>query len=127
MFRSQVEPHVVVYAKSDERRPSIIVLVIENIGKGLAKDVEFELPKAFPGRAFGIGPDDAKTAKPMQDTPLIGGIPSLGPGAKRVITWGQWGGLYKALGDSVANIKVRFKSDPIQPLNRPGISGDSIS
>jgi hypothetical protein len=40
-LRSQIDPEVIVYVTTDEKRPSIILLVIENIGKGLAKDVKF--------------------------------------------------------------------------------------
>ena len=32
LLRGNLDPHVIVYAKLDENRPSIIVLVIENIG-----------------------------------------------------------------------------------------------
>lgn len=41
---------------------------------------------------------------------MINGIPFLAPAAKRVITWGQYRGLYTALGDSVIRITVRYKS-----------------
>jgi hypothetical protein len=110
LFRSSIDPHVIVYATADEGRPSIINLVIENIGKGLAKSVSFEFSRPIPEKAFGFA--DAKLPNRMQSGPLINGIPALGPGAKRVITWGQFGGLYKGLGDDAIEIRVRFRGDP---------------
>jgi hypothetical protein len=104
-FRSQVDPHVIVYATPDDRRPSIIVLIIENIGKSVAKDVRFEFSKPFPQDAFGF--ENAPQPQILNKGPLFTGIPSLGPSAKRIITWGQYGGL----GDGVIDVTVRFKGD----------------
>ena len=36
-FRSQIDPDVLVYVSPDEKRSSLIILIIENIGRGLAK------------------------------------------------------------------------------------------
>ena len=108
-FRSQIDPHVIVYATDDERRPSIILLIIENVGKSMAKDVCFEFSKAFPQDAFGF--EDAPQPPKLDKGPLFTGIPALGPGAKRIITWGQYGGIHKSLGDDVVNVTVRFKGD----------------
>lgn len=109
-FRSQIEPDVVLYATPDERRPSIILLVIVNVGHGLARDVSFSADKPIPERAFGVGLEDAKMPSEMKSGPLITGIPSLGPGAKRVITWGQYGGLLKGIGTDVINVQICFRS-----------------
>ena len=117
-FRSQVDPHVIVYATTDERRPSIVLLVIENIGKSMAKDVAFEFSRSFPKKAFGIAEAEAAQPEEMNEGPLITGIPSLGPGSKRVITWGQFGGLHKALGDKPVDITVRFKRESSVPFSR---------
>jgi len=40
----------------------------------------------------------------------VHGIPSLPPGGKRVVTWGQYGGLFNALGGSSKDIVIRFRS-----------------
>jgi hypothetical protein len=108
-FRSQVDPHVIVYATHDDRRPSIILLIIENIGKSVAKDVRFDFSKPFPQGAFGF--ENAPQPQSLNKGPLFTGIPSLGPNAKRIITWGQYGGIHMALGDGVVNVTVRFKGD----------------
>jgi hypothetical protein len=111
MLRSQREPEVIVYALPDTRRPSIINLVIENIGKGRAVDVKFETSRSIPKQAFGF--EDAPEPSEMNDGPLIHGIPALVAGEKRIITWGQFGGLRKGLGDSVLDITAIYKSYPL--------------
>ena len=111
VFRSQVDPEVIVYADTDEHRPTIIILVVENIGKALAKNIEFSLSGKFPQRAFGLSVDNAPVPETMKYGPLISGIPALGPGARRVLTWGQYGGLVKGLGDRVVFITAKYESD----------------
>ena len=48
LLRLHRDPEVIVYAVTDHRRPSIINLVIENTGKGLAFDVKFETNRSIP-------------------------------------------------------------------------------
>jgi hypothetical protein len=111
LLRTQKDPEVIVYATPDDKRPSIINLVIENIGPGMAKSVTFKMPDYFPANAFGF--ESAKKPENMITGPLIFGIPSLGPGAKRVITWGQFGGLKKGLGDEVSSVVCHYTRDRI--------------
>lgn len=116
-FRSQTDPEVIVYTSPDERRPSVIILVIENIGRGLAKNITFTSSKPLPHKAFGFG-DDAPTPRTMDYGPIINGIPSLGPHSKRIITWGQYGGLKKGIGDEIIDITISFRSDRIFGLGQ---------
>lgn len=110
VLRSQRDPTVIVYALHDARRPSIVNLIIENIGKSHARDVQFESSRWIPQRAFGF--DNAPEPTAMDNGPLIHGIPALASGEKRIITWGQYGGLYKGLGDDVLDITATYKSYP---------------
>lgn len=43
------------------------------------------------------------------------GHPALGPGAERVITWGQYGGLHSYLGDDVVTVVANFRSQRHMP------------
>jgi hypothetical protein len=52
----------------------------------------------------------AKEAEKMGDGPLIRGIPFLPPGGTRVLTWGQYAGLVKALGDGCVLVTANYKS-----------------
>ncbi len=45
----------------------------------------------------------------MESGPLIDGITALGPGDKREMVWGQYGGLMKAIGEKGIQVKCRFK------------------
>jgi hypothetical protein len=107
-FRSQTYPDVIIYATTDNDRPSVIILIIENIGKSMAKNISFSTDKPLPDKAFGF--ENAPQPNLMKNGPIITGIPALGPGAKRIITWGQYGGLQKGIGDDIINVKIFFKA-----------------
>ena len=109
LVQTQEVPYVIVYARHDESRPSILQIIIENVGRGVAEDIRFDLSRPMPADAFGIDVKEAKDPKKMDSGPLIVGIPGLGPGDKRKITWGQYGGLSRGLGKDVVFIKTKFK------------------
>ncbi len=90
----------------------MINLIIENVGRGVALDVSFSSSRSIPREAFGLGPNVKKTAKTFDIGPFASGIPSLGPGSKRILTWGQHGGLDAAIGDGTIDITARYRSKP---------------
>ncbi len=92
------------------------MLIIENIGKSIAYDVKFETSKPIPKSAYGNDARKAKMAEPMDEGPMINGIPALGPGSKRIINWGQYGGLKKYFGDETITVTIKFKSERIGPF-----------
>ena len=110
VYRSQADPEVIVYAEVDEKRPSIINLIIKNIGKAAARDITFTSSSDVPANAWGLDMARAKEAEKMTDGPLVRGIPFLPPGGIRVITWGQYGGLIKALGEGIVSVTAEYKS-----------------
>jgi hypothetical protein len=109
LVRTQGEPNVVVYVRHDDARRSIIQIVVENIGRGLASDIRFKPSRPIPSRAFGIAFEDAQGGDPMTEGPLVDGIRALGPGDSRKITWGQFGGLLKALGHGAIELECTYK------------------
>ena len=109
LVRSQTEPNVVVYVRHDNSRPSIIQIVIENIGRGLATNIRFK-PNRSIFRASGVSLKDAKEPEEMREGPLIEGIAALGPGDSRKIDWGQFGGLYKVLGDEKIEVTCDYEN-----------------
>lgn len=111
LLREQHDPQVIVYALADKRRPSVINLVIRNIGKGVAHSVTFESSEPIPEKAFGF--DEAKAPDAMKSGPFVTGIPMLYPDETRILTWGQYGGL-KAAGLDKRNlfITANFRSKP---------------
>jgi hypothetical protein len=110
LVRLQAEPKVIVYVKADMERPTILLIVIENVGRDIAYDVTFKASKPIPSRAFGLSFDNAKPAMNMKEGPLIEGIPAIGPGDCRIVTWGQFGGLSKAIGDEPIIINYTYRS-----------------
>ena len=110
LLRTQTDPHVVVYAHDDRDRPTIIEIVIENVGRSVAEDVRFEVSQPLV-RAYGMSPEDPPSdTRPLDTGPLVSGIPALGPGGTRRLVWGQYGGLRRVLGDGTVTVIARFKS-----------------
>lgn len=109
LVRLQGDPKVIVYSRPDLDRPSIISLVIENVGRDVAYDVQFSSSRPIPRNAFGIDLSTARKAESMQEGPLVDGIPQLGPGSTREITWGQYGGLVKAIGDTPIELSFTYR------------------
>ena len=111
LLRSHVDPAVVVYTAHDERRPSLLIIVIENVGASPAYDVRFDLSRPIPQNAWGIeGLQKDEEVVPMREGPLVDGVPVLGPGDRRVLNWGQYGALEEVLGDEPVKISARFES-----------------
>ena len=111
LLREQHDPQVIVYAIADKRRPSVINLVIKNIGRGIAHNVSFLSSEPIPERAFGF--DNAEMPSPMSSGPFITGIPMLHPDETRVLTWGQYGGLKAAgLNERELIVTAIYKSKP---------------
>ncbi|MGO2996937.1 MAG: hypothetical protein ACTIDV_02810 [Moraxellaceae bacterium] len=54
VYRSSTDPEVIVYADTDKKRPSVIILIIENIGKGPAENISFKTSRSLPEKAFSI-------------------------------------------------------------------------
>jgi len=111
ILKAQSAPCVIVSVVHDDTRPSILQLVVRNIGRGLAHDVTFEASRPIPARAWGITLDKAQDPEIMSSGPLIDGIPALGPGEERRIDWGQYGGLFKCIGEEPIVVKCSCKKN----------------
>ncbi len=103
VFRSATDPTVIVYAQPDLQRQSIVNLIVENIGRGAAHRVSFKPSRPLPTEAFSIHIPENMPDQ-MQSGPIACGIPFLAPGQRLSISWGQYGGLYKYLGNEPIRI-----------------------
>ncbi len=83
--------------------------MIENIGRDIAHNVQFTSSRPIPAKAWGIELADATTVEVMNDGLLISGIPALGPGDPRTITWGQFGGLVKAISTNPIKLSYTYR------------------
>lgn len=110
VYRSQADPDIMVYVEADDRRPTLINLIIRNAGKASAYDIAFTSNLDIPAEAWGLESTDDDRSKKMVSGPLASGIPFLPPDGKRVITWGQYGGLFSAIGDNHLLVTARYKS-----------------
>jgi hypothetical protein len=116
-YKAQLMPEVVVYVRHDESRPTLLQIVIENIGRGVAMDVQFNAARPIPAKAWGLDPTNIQSAEVMQSGPLINGIPLLAPGQRRVLAWGQFAGLKKALGLEPLALRCEYKHGRKKMLN----------
>ena len=127
LLRSQVDPEVIVYVKHDEMRPSLLMIVIQNIGRGSAYNVRFTIDRTVPAKAWGIEePDPKEPVVPMEHGPLATGIPLLAPGEKRVLNWGQYGGLIEAVGRAPIRVSTHFESKRRFPWDPTDHTVDSL-
>lgn len=107
---------VVIYAQVDRKRPTVINLVIHNIGKGIARDIKFVCLNGIPEAANGIseaanGISGLKEPLKIYETgALVNGLPILFPDEKLVYSWGQFGGLKEALDGKPLEIEIIFFS-----------------
>ena len=89
------QPQLLVYYRPNPDVPSIIDLVIENIGGGNAIGVTFSEP--LPISCFGIEKPDGQGSVVSRQV-----FPAISPGQRYVFTGGQYAGLHSKLGDGLA-------------------------
>src|SRR5688572_8585655 len=110
LVQIQNQAKVVVFVRHDYERTTILMIRVENIGRDIARDIAFRPSRPIPENAFGIEPRPDQPVTPMTTGPLVEGIPSLGPGDFREITWGQLGGLSSALGKEPLVLDYTYRS-----------------
>ncbi|BBL35648.1 hypothetical protein Nstercoris_01922 [Nitrosomonas stercoris] len=98
------QPQLLVYYRPNPDVPSIIDLVIENIGGGNAIGVTFSNP--LPINCFGIEKPDGEGLAVSQQ-----GFPAVSPGQRYVFTGGQYAGLHSKLDSGlVVTASYRFRN-----------------
>ena len=124
VYRASTDPEVIVYADIDKRRPSIMNLVVKNIGNGPASDITFKTSRPLPNRAFSIAIPE-QMPDTMSNGPIVSGVPYLAPRQELVITFGQIGGLKKYFGDSSITITSKcYRQKKLRPC-RASITSQS--
>lgn len=97
----QSRPHILVHYRPNPGIPSMIDLVVENIGGGLARQVKFSQP--LPSQCWGIEKPAGKGGEVLGE-----GLPALAAGQKVIFDAGQYGGLAARLGDAL-EVKVSYQ------------------
>lgn len=105
----QTNPNVIITAIHDDDRPTLMVLVIKNIGNGLANNIRFESSVPL-CTSFGIDKPTLRDPRLIDSGPLVTGIPSLGPGECRRLNWGQPYALIQSIGSSIITIKCKCEN-----------------
>lgn len=97
----QSRPHILVHYRPNPGVQSIIDLVVENIGNGMAREVVFSKP--LPARCYGIEAPDGEGVEVFGD-----GVPAIAAGQQYIFDGGQYGGLAKRLGEKL-EVKISYK------------------
>lgn len=127
LLRKHTDPHVIAYVHHDSNRPSLVTIVIENIGESVAYEVSFDLERSIPDQVRRSSPaGEQQDFAPMTTGPLLEGIPALAPGEKRVINWGQLAGLHDALKGRPVGVTASFESRGRHPLDPSGHTVRSV-
>ena len=90
----QSRPHILVQYRPNPDIPSIIDLVIENIGGGMARNVSFS--QALPAKCYGIEKASGECTDVLEE-----GIPAISAGQRYIFDGGQYGGLTEKLGEKL--------------------------
>ena len=102
----QSRPHILIQYLPNPDIPSMIDLVIENLGGGMARNVTFSQP--IPARCNGI----EKASGGCTDV-LGEGLPAIAASQKYIFSGGQYGGLAERLGTKL-EIEVSYNyNNPI--------------
>lgn len=106
---------VVVYAKVDLERQGLILLVIHNIGKGIAQDIQYKGAEAI-----------SKNSSGYDIGALISGTPILFPDEKLIYSLGMYHTLKKSLDNQRLEIDISFYSKTAFQLYKRRIKNQVI-
>lgn len=103
-LKANIAPIVMVYYEQDRLRPSVLSLVIENVGRGPAYDLLFSNP--LPIDCFGL-----KALENKSSVAYINDIPNLSPGQSFRYFGGQIGGIKQIIGNGMeVTVSYKYKS-----------------
>ncbi len=120
---SESRPEVVVYVNrcNTEATVECWELVIANIGGGMAYDIKFKAPRDCFVRGFVKSQGDDDGLMPIEDGPLVDGIPALAPGQKLRLWWGcgpaHWNRFHKRPFHIVAKYTDRNRIAALESAN----------
>lgn len=106
-LEEQNKPYVIVYPQQQKRSPTVIEIVIENIGSSSAYDIKFTSTDNLYSKAWGIEKSSREAVK-FVDGPFVSGIHYLQPSGKRILYWGQFAGISESLRGKPAEIVATF-------------------
>jgi hypothetical protein len=102
----QSKPHVLIQYRPNPNIQTLIDLVVENIGGGMARDITFSQP--LPAKCFGIEKPNGPGLEVLGD-----GLPAIAAGQKYIFDGGQYGGLASKICDK---LEIEISYSFINPL-----------
>lgn len=104
----QSKPYVIVYAQQRRDAPSLLQVVIENIGSSTAYDIEFSIKGNFSIGIFNLQTYDEN--KKYIPSAFMNGIKQIVPNQKIIFNWGRFNCLTTILGEEQIKITTSFKN-----------------
>ncbi len=102
----QSRPQILIQYRPNPDIQTMIDLVIENLGNGLARDVKFSKP--LPVKYFGIEKSDGSGKDILSD-----GLPAIAVGQRFVFDGGQFGGLTEKIEEPLEILVTYSYKNPI--------------
>lgn len=103
-LNKQSTPQLLVHYRPNPDIQTLIDLVVENIGGGLARDVKFSQP--LPAKCFGV-----ESAQDKGVGVLGEGLPAISSGQKYIFNGGQYAGLSEVIGEKLeVVVSYRYKN-----------------
>lgn len=102
------KPHVIIYPQVREDFPTVLEIIVENIGTAPAYDVKFSYSDNLRLKNYGIEKASSSHGTTI-DTLFEKGIPYLPAGKQRKLNWGQFAGIQKALKGKNATVYCTFR------------------
>jgi hypothetical protein len=108
LLRSLNDPNVIVYARADDARRQMIMVVIQNIGKTVAKNIRFTLSEPLPVHNHAGGPP-----VPVSSGPLMNGIQPSPLGNLGCSSGGMFLDMWPLIGDRTFTVTARYDANTI--------------
>ncbi len=89
ILRSQTDPCVIAYTKPNSACDQILDIVIENIGKGIARDVRFG-PSRGEEQKWERFKNGVTCTEGFSRSAIVNGVSVLQPGGKIVVRWNRF-------------------------------------
>lgn len=105
-LNKQSMPQLLIHYRPNPDIQTLIDLVVENIGGGLARDVIFSQP--LPAKCFGV-----ESAQDKGIGILGEGLPAISSGQKYIFNGGQYAGLFEVIGEKLEVVVSYSYKNPI--------------
>lgn len=111
VLAAQSDPYVAIMVTQAFHGPLLLQLLVKNTGKGMARDISFDLSWHESEDLSAVTPEAQKFLEELNFGIIKDGIPVLGPGEERRLHLNTFNDVYAILADRKIAATCNFKSD----------------